>query len=118
MFSPQAIQNSRVASATALNGIATATCTAGPSERSFVFGFLASFDASVAAVKTITITYTPEGTGTAQTIVVDWNFANGPCSMALPGLVHGTYGNDPTVALAASGDAGITGRIYAFYTVG
>lgn len=116
MFSPQAIQNSREASGTATNGVATATCTASAQERSFVTGFIASYDAAVASIKTITVTYTPEG-GVQRTIVIDWNFANGPCVMPLPGVVHGAYDNDPTVALAAGG-IGILGRIYAFYMVG
>ena len=115
----QFILNSRVVdSGTADNATATATVAAGPGERAYLSGFIAAFSATVATVKNVTITYTPEGTSTSVSIVIPCTFTDQLAIVPLPGLVHADYAGDITVALAASGSGGVTGRVYAFYALG
>lgn len=95
------------------NATATATLTAPAGSRCAVLGCVASFSATVSAVKTITFSI-PTVTGTA-TVVVDWNFANGPAIVPLPGPVTVVAGGSATCALAASGTPGTKGRVGLFY---
>ena len=114
----QLLQNAKVADSTAVdNGTATATCATAAEERAYLTGFIASFSAAVALIKTITITYTGED-DVAKSIVIAWDFANGPAIVSLPGICRAKTGGDITVALAASGTGGTTGRVYAFYALG
>ena len=95
------------------NATATATLVAPAGSRAAVLGCTASFSATVSAVKTITFTV-PTVTG-SKTVVVAWNFANGPAVIPLPGPLTLTAGSTATCALAASGAGGTTGRVGLFY---
>jgi hypothetical protein len=64
-------------------------------------------------VKAITFTVAcPAG---STTVVVNWNFANGPAIIPLPGPLTLVAGGQATCALAASGAGGTTGRVALFY---
>jgi hypothetical protein len=118
-FQPQMIQNSLIADSTAVdNATATATAAAIDGARHYVAGVIAQFSVAVAAIKNITITYTPEGTTSAVSLVIPWDFSKAfPAIIALPGIVHGKYNTAVTAALGASGTGGTTGRVYLFYSV-
>lgn len=96
------------------NATAMATLTAPAGSRCSVLGCVASYSATVSAVKTITFSI-PGVTGT-KTVVIDWNFANGPAIVALPGPVTVVAGGSATCALAASGAGGTKGRVGLFYS--
>lgn len=96
------------------NATATASLTAPAGSRCAVLGCTASFSATVSAVKAITFSI-PAVTGTV-TIVVNWNFANGPAIVPLPGPMTVVAGGTATCTLAASGAGGTTGRVAMFYS--
>jgi len=100
----------------ALSGLvnnATATATiASPSggARIAVVGVWADYSAAVNSVKTITI-------NGSNTVALRWDFTNGPANISLPNIVYGSNNTGVTVTLAASGSAGVTGQVIAFYAI-
>lgn len=102
------------------NGVATATATphtgsTGQRGKIFGLGFSADFSAAVAAIVAITLTFT-DINGTARTLVFRWDFALGPCVLALPGVLAVQEGTALVATLGASGTGGTTGRIVLYYS--
>jgi len=80
------------------NAIGTATATAETKLRFFLTRIYVEYDEAVAAVKTVTLTYTKSGT--AVSTVMHPDFTNG--EFVLPMMLHG----DPTTDVAVATQAG------------
>lgn len=100
------------------NATATATLTPdrqGDMQGQFVLtGFTAGYSAAVAAIRTITISYTKGGS--ALTYTYSHDFTLGALNCPLPGTITCDRNTVATAALPASGAGGTTGRIYLFAT--
>ena len=97
-----------VQSAAADNATATATVPAIAGMTNKLLGFSADYDVAVAAIKTVTVTG-------KVTVVYNWDFANGPFHLPLPGPIPGVLGATITVALEASGAGSTNGRVVAYF---
>ena len=114
MIQAQALLASRsVAGSNADNAVSTATVPAIANQHNYLLGVSADYSATVSAIKTITVTYTRDGSST--TYIVRWDFSNGAFPFSLPGVLKGDHSSAITVALEASGTGGTSGRVYAFY---
>lgn len=95
---------------TAVADTATASYDPDASEMAVILGVVASYSAEVASYKEIVVSYTDPG-GTARTVSLTWNFANGLANIPFPAPVATKLGSAVTADLP-SGGGGITGNIY------
>ena len=86
----------------------------GQQSRLVLGGIKASYSAAVALLKTITITYT-DCNNAAATLVLVWDFTNGPLLWSFPLPIPCQTATDVTATLTASGTGGTTGSIDLFY---
>lgn len=100
------------------NATATATLaaldTVGGQGRYFLTGVACDFSATVAAVKTVTITWTDSG-GTSSTLVLRRTYAEAGFVYRFPSPLGCRIGTGAAAALEASGTGGVTGRVTLFY---
>lgn len=101
---------------------ATATATATPSTGAtgaqgqlLLTGVMASYSATVSAVKVITVAWT-DPNGTSKSLPLSWDFSAGPAVIPLPGVFTCRSGTVATATLAASGTGGTTGLIALSYS--
>jgi hypothetical protein len=104
----QALLAGNVAQDSADNDVATATQAAVPNQEHYITGIYAEYDAAVELFKSITVTY---GGGT---LVFNHDFTNGAFAFAFPSILKGGSGTAVSVALAASGSGGTTGKAMIF----
>ena len=100
------------------NAAAVATAThhssIGQQSRLILCGIKCYYSIAVAAIKSVTITYT-DCNGAAKILIVQWDFTNGQLFYNFPIPLACSIGSDATASLGASGTGGTTGSCDLFY---
>ena len=96
--------------------VATVTHHSSGSQQARVIlcGIKSYYSLAVAALRSVTISYT-DCNGTAKTLIVNWDFTNGPLFYNFPIPLACQIATDATASLAASGTGGTTGSCDLFY---
>lgn len=108
------------ADGSATNDVATATADAavlvngGARGRLILLGVTASFSAGLAAIATITVTYTRPGAATTNSITIPYDFTAGAFFLAFPAPLTTERGTSATATLTAGG-GGNLGRVTLWY---
>lgn len=96
------------------NATSTVTIAATPGSQHVLTGVHVTYSVAVAAKKVFTLTYVKPGAITTSTYVVelDYNLSRAQ-SYAFPGVIRCEVETEVSIALAASGTGGTTGKVAA-----